>query len=326
MPQAYVTGRVSLPAWSRAVWVRLSVRRWRVSRGGVGGLRCQMVRSTNGERRHAARMSTGAVDAKRFGEVEVLTAEQWAEQLARQGVLEAGSRTHRLFCGLSDARAGRMVRALSARTRCVTALLDGVHGVHNLAAVCRSCEAFGVQEVHFVPEQIEASVEDGTEPRRRVQRSRSRFLARFNEAVSSEVSRGAHRWLSMHVHDTPEEAVRSLKQHGYTVCVSSLEGGTPVPLHELDWTAPALHRVAFVFGSEGSGVSRAMRDAADLLFTIPMVGFVESLNLSVACATTLAHATAALRQAQPTLYPLTVDERRAVLQHWLWGDVAKGEE
>jgi tRNA (guanosine-2'-O-)-methyltransferase len=129
-----------------------------------------------------------------------------------------------------------------------------------VAAVLRSADAFGVQEVHVLaaPEA---------------------FLA------SKRIAQGTERWIDVVEHESPSACVRALRQRGHKVYVAAMDGTvTPDELARED-------RVAIVFGNEHAGVSDAMRALADGTYTIPMRGFVQSLNVSVAAAITLYGAT-----------------------------------
>lgn len=153
-------------------------------------------------------------------------------------------------------RLARMDAVIARRTRSLVPVLEDLADPHNGAAVMRSADAFGCHEVHVIEQ-------------------------RHPFAVSHRVTRGTHRWLELIKHESTEACVESLRTRGYRVYVASMEGGTsPEAL-------AAIERVAVVFGNEHKGPSPAMRSAADGTYAIPMVGFVESLNVSVASAITL---------------------------------------
>lgn len=160
---------------------------------------------------------------------------------------------------LSEARMNRIEAAVQARTRSVVAVLEEFHDPHNVSAVLRSADAFGVQEVALIRSDLD-------------------FLA------AKRVAKGTERWLDLHFFESPDACVQFLKERGFKIYAASMEGS----LNPGDLKSRASeHPVAVVFGNEHAGPSRAIRDAADGVFQIPMVGFVESLNVSVAAATTL---------------------------------------
>jgi tRNA (guanosine-2'-O-)-methyltransferase len=157
---------------------------------------------------------------------------------------------------LTEQRRARIDAVVAARTRRVIPVLERLSDPHNVAAVLRSAEAFGAVEVHVVETE-------------------ERFVA------SARVSKGTDRWLDVVRHGDAAVCARHLRARGYRVLVASMEGDvTPDAL-------PHLGKVAVVFGNEHAGVSGAMRACADGGYRIPMYGFVESLNVSVAAAITL---------------------------------------
>jgi tRNA (guanosine-2'-O-)-methyltransferase len=157
---------------------------------------------------------------------------------------------------VTEARRARIDAVISQRTRSLIPVLEGLSDPHNGAAILRSADAFGCHEVHLV---------DG----------------RFPFAVSHRVSRGTHRWLELHRHHTAEACADALHARGYKIFVASMEG-TLIP-EDLAREPKA----AIVLGNEHKGPSEGMRARADGTYRIPMVGFVESLNVSVASAITL---------------------------------------
>ncbi len=153
-------------------------------------------------------------------------------------------------------RLARFREVLARRTRSLIPVLDGLSDPHNGAAVLRSADAFGCHEVHTVE-------------------------GRFPFAVSHRVSRGTHRWLELHSHASAEVCCDALEARGYGIFIAAMDGTvTPEELAQVP-------RAAVVFGNEHNGVSDAFRARATGVYRIPMVGFVESLNVSVASAITL---------------------------------------
>ena len=157
---------------------------------------------------------------------------------------------------VTEARLARIDAVIARRTRSLVPVLEGLSDPHNGAAILRSADAFGCHEGHLV---------DG----------------RFPFAVSHRVSRGTHRWLELVRHARAEECAKALHARGYRIFVASMEGAlVPEDLAKEP-------RAAIVLGNEHAGPSEAMRAAADGTYRIPMVGFVESLNVSGASAITL---------------------------------------
>lgn len=197
---------------------------------------------------------------------------------------------------VTEARLARMEQALRTRSRAVTVVLEDLVNAHNGAAVFRSMEAFGLFEAHVV-EPTEGAFE-----------------------ISAEVASGAHKWLDLRWHRQTRAAFDRLRARGYRIWVSDLHGD-PVPHHEIDVSEP----IALVFGNERDGISEAARAAADGAFRIPMVGFVESLNISVAAAITI-HDVTARRRALGLPSGLEAGDARRVLAAWLTCSVRAAPE
>ncbi len=160
---------------------------------------------------------------------------------------------------LTAARRLRIDQVIAQRSRAVVPVLDGLIDPHNVAAVLRSADAFGVQEVHLAT---------GAES----------FVA------SNRIAQGTERWVDVIAHRSAHGAVGALHERGYKVYVAAMDGS----LRPEDLAS--IPRVAIVFGNEHSGVSPELAALADGACTIPMRGFVQSLNVSVAAAITLAAA------------------------------------
>lgn len=189
---------------------------------------------------------------------------------------------------VTEARLGRMEAVVNQRSGSLVVVLEELTDPHNGSAIMRSADAFGVQEVHVIPSQ-------------------HGFLA------AHRIAKGTHRWLDIVRHPSPEECVEVLHGRGFEVLVAAMDGElTPRDLEERD-------KVAVVFGNEHAGASRAMRGVADGAFQVPMVGFVESLNVSVAAAVTLSHASQGHRG------DLTPARREALLARYLMTSVRDAE-
>ena len=155
----------------------------------------------------------------------------------------------------------RLVRAeavLAARRRDTTIVLENAIDPHNVSAVLRTCEAFGIQDVHLVT--------NGDAP----------------PPPNPAVCLGAERWLTLQHHDGAASAIAALRAMGYRLCVGELSAAA-TPL----CAVPRHGRAAYVFGSERTGITPAWLAAADVRFVIPTSGFTGSLNVSVAAAIVL---------------------------------------
>jgi tRNA (guanosine-2'-O-)-methyltransferase len=160
---------------------------------------------------------------------------------------------------MTDRRKRRIREVVEQRTRTVVPVVEGLYDMGNVSAVLRSAEALGYYSVHV----IESS-------------------EHFKH--SSRTSSGAEKWIDLTRWSKPNPCYDRLEARGYALIVTHLEGS--VPLDEIDFTRPT----AVVFGNEADGVSRETLARADHRCRIPIVGFVESYNVSVAAALTLYHA------------------------------------
>jgi tRNA (guanosine-2'-O-)-methyltransferase len=161
---------------------------------------------------------------------------------------------------ITDRRRERIRQVVDQRTLGVTAVLDDIADPHNASAILRSADAFGLQHVHVIP-----------------------GINGFHAARS--VAKGTHHWLDVHRHGSTQGCVSYLRENGFRILVASMEG-TVMP-EELG----AIPKVAVVFGNEHKGPTPELRSLADGTYAVPMRGFVESLNVSVAAGITLFSAT-----------------------------------
>jgi tRNA (guanosine-2'-O-)-methyltransferase len=158
-------------------------------------------------------------------------------------------------------RMARVREAVERRIGSVTVVLDAPHDPHNGAAVLRSADAFGLPEMHVV-------------------------LRDESFRVGRTVARGAEHWVDVVVHDSPETAIERLRDRNFALVATHPRGElTPQEL-------AGIPRVALILGNEHDGVREALERASDHRVRIPMRGFVESLNVSVAAGVLLHAATA----------------------------------
>jgi tRNA (guanosine-2'-O-)-methyltransferase len=158
-------------------------------------------------------------------------------------------------------RRARIDAVVAGRTRTLTVVMEAFCDPQNVNAVLRTCEAFGIQELHAI---------EG--PMKPYDRNR-------------KISQNADKWLDVRRWRSTAECLRALKADGFAVYVTHLDDGAR-PLGELSFAG----KVALVFGNESRGVSAEALALADACYAIPMRGFVQSLNVSVAAAISLAKA------------------------------------
>lgn len=201
----------------------------------------------------------------------------------------------------TEARVEQLQRVLAGRTRYLTICLEDIFQPQNASAALRSCDAFGVQDVHIVEQ-------------------RNPF--RLYRAVAM----GSDKWLTLHRYGRQHEqplpaAVAHLRQSGYRL-VATTPRKDARPIDELDLKTG---RVALMFGAEYTGLSDAAMSAADELVTVPMYGFVESLNLSVCAAIALRQLAQMLRR-QGAAWQLDDDEKEELLLTWLKKSVRHSDQ
>jgi tRNA (guanosine-2'-O-)-methyltransferase len=136
--------------------------------------------------------------------------------------------------------------------------MENVHDPHNVSAVLRTCDAVGVLRVELV------------------------YTTEKFPRIGRKSSSSAGKWIERRKHPSIDECYRTLRASGKRIYAAVLneQSGS---LFDIDCTGP----VAFVFGNEHRGVSDDAAKGADGTFKIPMLGMIESLNISVACGVTL---------------------------------------
>ena len=183
-------------------------------------------------------------------------------------------------------------KILSFRTNYITVVLEDIFQTQNASAVLRSADCFGIQNVHAIE-------------------NRNEFL------VNADVVRGASNWVSVNRYNKGSmntiDAIRKLKQDGYRIIATSPHE------HDVDLEDFNLEKgkAAFIFGTERPGLTDIAMNEADEFMKIPMVGFTESLNLSVSVAVTIHHLTDKLRNHSDIDWHLTDLEKQKLLLHWL---------
>lgn len=160
---------------------------------------------------------------------------------------------------LSDERRVKIDRVVSLRNFDTAVVLEGIYDRGNISAVMRSAEGLGFGNFHVIETQ-----------------------EKFKEA--NRVTQGADKWVEVQKWKKTTDCVKRLKDQGYKICVTHLDEKSK-PLHEIDFTG----KTALVLGNEKDGVSAEMIEAADECIIIPMTGFVQSFNISVAGALSLYH-------------------------------------
>ncbi len=158
---------------------------------------------------------------------------------------------------MTPERHQRILSMLNNRQPDLTVCMEGVHKAHNLAAVVRTCDAIGVSEVHAVWKNEQMRVSGG-------------------------IATGSQNWVDVHNYTSTKEAISVLKEKNMQVLVTNLSEKA-VDFREIDYTKPT----AIILGQEKFGASKEALELADQDIIIPMIGMVQSLNVSVANAVVL---------------------------------------
>lgn len=172
---------------------------------------------------------------------------------------------------LSDRRKDLFDTILAQRTHHFTVILEDLYQKHNTSAIVRSCDIFGIQDIHIIENK-------------------------YKSYMSNQVGKGSQKWLDFHRYRekqiNTQDCINTIKSQGYQLIATSPHNDSCL-LQDFDITKKS----AFVFGVEKAGVSETMMSQADGFLKIPMVGFTESLNVSVAAAITLQSVTDKLRRS-----------------------------
>ena len=190
-------------------------------------------------------------------------------------------------------------RVLKKRTRHLTVILEDIFQPHNASAVVRTCDCFGIQDLHIIENEN-----------------------RYN--INPKVVMGASKWVDMYNYCIPEvnntvSCLTNLKQKGYKIVATSPDADC-LSIDELPLDEP----IALVFGTELTGISDEVVKMTDEKITIPMYGFTESLNISVSAAIILHQLTNRLHKSDVN-WQLTDEEKNEIRFDWYKKSVNRSE-
>lgn len=168
---------------------------------------------------------------------------------------------------LTENRKERFADVLANRTNHFTIAVEDVYQFHNTSAVMRSCEVFGIQEINIVEQ-------------------------RFGKDIDKEIAMGAQKWVDINKFENITDCIAALRAKGYQIIATTPHNDSCL-LHDFDVTKKS----ALFFGTEKEGLSDEVMTKADGYLKIPMVGFTESLNISVSAAIIIQDITTRLRQS-----------------------------
>ena len=191
---------------------------------------------------------------------------------------------------LTDNRKSLFKKVLEKRTRHFAVVLEDIFQPHNASAVIRTADIFGVQDVHAIENK-------------------------YTNKVSRHVAKGSQKWITSKRYKSDGNNTKicldNLRENGYQIIATSPHNESCL-LHDFDVTKKS----AFVFGVEAEGVSEFVKEQADGFLKIPMVGFTESLTISVAAAIILQDLTTKLRDSDVN-WQLSPEEKDNLYYEWV---------
>lgn len=168
---------------------------------------------------------------------------------------------------LTDERKNKFLAVLKNRTKHFTVVVEDVFQMHNTSAVMRSCEVFGIQELNVIEQ-------------------------RYGKRIDKEIAMGAQKWVDITTFDSITNCIASVRSKGYQI-IATTPHENDCMIDDFDISKPS----ALFFGTERDGLSEEILQKADGFLKIPMVGFTESLNISVSAAIAIQNLTSRLRQS-----------------------------
>lgn len=205
---------------------------------------------------------------------------------------------HFLKC-ITDERKALFEELIQKRTTYLTVVLENIYQPLNASAVLRSCDCFGIQDVHIIEN--------------------------YNEfKPDREIAMGASNWLTVNRYDKNEnntlDCIQSLKNKGYRILATSPHN-SQTDLINFDLSKG---KTALFFGTEVEGLSNIVLENADEHLHIPMYGFTESFNLSVSAAICLYEMRMKMEK-ENIKWHMTEDEKNQVLLNWLRYSIDRSE-
>ena len=199
---------------------------------------------------------------------------------------------------VSRKRLEKIYNVSRERTRYISVVLNNIYYTQNISAVVRSCDCFGIQDLHIT----------GNSP---------------STHVNKHVALGASNWVDIHrrTYLPDEEVLSDLKNKGYRIVVTLPEPGA-TSLHDFDLSAG---RAAIVMGNEKEGVSDAVKSMADEYMYVPMTGFSQSLNISVSTAVIISELIRKLSFSDIE-WKISGDELEELRYRWIKNSVKWGEQ
>lgn len=195
---------------------------------------------------------------------------------------------------ISEDRLAVFEQVIAERTRHFTVVTEDIFQIHNTSAVMRSCDVFGIQDLHVIEE-------------------------RFGQDIDTEISLGAQKWVNLYRYQHAETCLKTLKQQGYQLIATTPNVDSQF-LEDFDISK----KTAFLFGTERDGLSEKVMAQADGFLKIPMYGFSRSLNISVSAAIILQSVVSRLK-ASPVSWQLSEEEQISIQIEWMKNTIKASE-
>ena len=192
---------------------------------------------------------------------------------------------------VADERRHLFEKKIQDRTKHLCIALENIFQGRNISASIRSADCFGIQDVHVIENNNI-----------------------FND--DPEVSMGAEKWITIKRYNQKEKnsfkAIKDLKKQGYQI-IATTPHTSDFSLYDLDITEK---KMALFFGSEVKGCSKETLKHADKKIKIPMYGFTESYNISIAVSLCLQHLTYKMRKSDIN-WRLNLEQQNKIMLQWL---------
>ncbi|QXP57885.1 RNA methyltransferase [Cellulophaga sp. HaHa_2_95] len=179
---------------------------------------------------------------------------------------------------ISEERKERFLQILEERTYKITVAIEDVFQMHNTSAVVRSCDIFGIQSAHLIERK-------------------------YGDQLDVQIAMGAQKWVDIHRYESTSICIDTLKKEGYKIIATTPHNDSCL-LDDFEFDG----KIALFFGTEKKGLSDEVLEKADGFLKIPMVGFTESLNISVSAAIILQSLTTKLKKERND-WQLSDDEK-----------------
>jgi len=197
---------------------------------------------------------------------------------------------------VSETRRAKFDEVLKYRTKHITIALEDLYQPHNASAVLRSCDIFGIQDIHIIENKNAYT-------------------------VNKDIAMGSPKWLNLHKYRKQENnslaCIKNLKEKGYRIIATSPNENV-CTIDELSIDKP----LALFFGTELTGISETVLQEADEFVKIPMYGFTESFNISVSAALCLRSLVEKLHKADFDWH-LNKEEMDEHMLKWLRNSIRK---